>query len=129
MAGPTGYTTEPNVTPMIDVLLVLLIAFMIMVTQMRHSMDVQLPQPCRDFCAGGDAIVLEVLPGAAYRVNQKPVDHAALQGYLAALYQQRPDKVIAVAGRPGALYNEVIEAMDVARSAGVRVISAVPKGL
>jgi biopolymer transport protein TolR len=129
MAGPTGYTTEPNVTPMIDVLLVLLIAFMIMVTQMRHSMDVQLPQPCRDFCASGDQIVLEVLPGAAYRVNQKPVDHAALQGYLASLYQRRPDKVIAVAGRPGVLYNEVIEAMDVARSAGVRVISAVPKGL
>jgi len=129
MAARTGFTTEPNVTPMIDVLLVLLIAFMVMVVQTRHTMDVQLPQPCQGSCAENKGIVLEVLAGATYRVNQQPVAHDALQRFLTNLYRQRPVKMIAVAGRAGASYNDVIEAMDIARASGVRVISAVPKGL
>lgn len=128
MASQARPNAEPNVTPMIDVLLVLLIVFMVMVVQARHTMDVQLPEMCRGTCPGGDAIVLEVLSGGTYRLNHRPVSHAELLPVLSAAYAGRPDKVLSVAGRPGAKYADVVEAMDVARSAGVRVLSAVQKG-
>ena len=128
MTTSARFTTEPNVTPMIDVLLVLLIVFMVAVTQSRRAMDVQLPQLCEGACAAGDAIVLEVLPHGEYRVNQQPIAHPQLGAYLTDIYAERPNKVLSVTGRSGARYSGVMEAMDVARSAGVRVISAVPKG-
>jgi biopolymer transport protein TolR len=129
MPVETRPSAEPNVTPMIDVLLVLLIVFMVAVVEGRRTMDVQLPVPCVGTCAAGDAIVLEVLPGGVYRLNRGAVAHDELKQRLANVYADRPSKVIAVAGRPGAKYAEVMEAMDVARAAGVRVISIVPKGL
>jgi biopolymer transport protein TolR len=128
MSAIVRQSAEPNVTPMIDVLLVLLIVFMIAVVQGHRSMDVQLPEPCRSTCERGEAIVLEVLPGPTYRLNQRPVSQADLLGTLTMTYAGRPMKVLSVAGRPGSKYAEVVEAMDVARSAGVRVLSAVPRG-
>jgi biopolymer transport protein ExbD len=119
---------EPNVTPMIDVLLVLLIVFMVVVVQSRRTMDINLPETCQGHCASGDAIVLEVLAGGAYRLNQRPVAHEALLSVLTSAYDGRPDKILSITGRTGARYADVVEAMDVARSAGVRVFSAVPKG-
>jgi biopolymer transport protein ExbD len=110
------------------VLLVLLIVFMVMVVQGRRTMDVQLPEVCRVGCGPGDAIVLDVMGGGQYRLNQRPVSRAELQGVIAAAYTGRPIKILSVAGRNGANYGEVVEAMDIARSAGVRVLSAVPKG-
>lgn len=121
-------TAEPNVTPMIDVLLVLLIVFMVMVVQQGRTMDVQLPELCAGTCASGDAIVLEVLGDGDYRLNQHPVKSDALLKVLTDAYAGRPDKILSIAGRSGATYAQVVEAMDVARSAGVRVLSAVPKG-
>ena len=53
-------SAELNVTPMIDVLLVLLIVFMLAVVRVHRTMDVQLPQPCGPACTGDDGIVLEV---------------------------------------------------------------------
>jgi biopolymer transport protein ExbD len=128
MRAAPQFATEPNVTPMIDVLLVLLIVFMLAVVQQRRAMDVQLPETCAASCAAGSAIVLEVLPGATYRVNQRAIAHDALAQYLTGVYRERANKVLSVAGRLGTRYADVFEAMDIARSAGVRVISAVPKG-
>ena len=121
-------TAEPNITPMIDVLLVLLIVFMVSVVQVYHTMDVQLPEPCPGTCAAGDAIVLEVLGGGAFRLNQRAVTSVALLQVLTDAYTGRPDKTLSITGRPGATYGQVVEAMDVARSAGVRVLSVTPKG-
>jgi biopolymer transport protein ExbD len=74
--------------------------------------------------------VLEVLKGGEYRLNHQPVPHAALERQLMAVYAGagRPEKILSITGRAGARYADVFEAMDVARSAGVRVLSAVPKG-
>jgi biopolymer transport protein ExbD len=126
---PARHAAEPNVTPMIDVLLVLIVAFMVLVVGQRKAMDVQLPVECTGACDSGDAIVLEVLGNGAYRLNQQPVDHASLERRLTAVYFGRPGKILSVTGRGTARYGEVMEAMDVARAAGVRVISVVPKGL
>lgn len=123
---PPAPTTEPNVTPLIDVLLVLLITFMIVTSGARTSMDVQLPQPCSPGCGLSVPIVLEVLPGPTYRVNQVDVAPGQLSERLRSIFAGRPDKTIHVTGRAGVSYENVITAMDVAKSAGVRVIGVAP---
>src|SRR4051812_39184865 len=119
-------TSELNVTPMLDVLLVLLIIFMAMAVRMHHTIDTQLPQACVGACAGGSEIVLEILPGPTYRVNRSAIPANELAARLTAIFRDRPEKTMYVAGRRRVSYQDVITAMDVARSAGVRVLSVAP---
>jgi biopolymer transport protein ExbD len=117
---------DPNVTPMIDVLLVLLIVFMVMVIRVHRTVDVQLPQR-ESPGASSVGIVLEVLPGPTYRINTRPVAPNQLSRRLAEIYENRPEKVIQVAGNPAAKYQDVFHAMGIARSAGVKVIGIQPR--
>lgn len=119
--------SEPNVTPMLDVLLVLLIVFMAISVRLHRTIDAQLPQTCAAACAGSAAIVLEVLPGPEYRINRAPVARAALQRTLTGIFAGRPEKILQFAGHPGVNYQEIVTALDVARSAGVTVIGVAPK--
>jgi biopolymer transport protein TolR len=129
MHAPTNFVSsaEPNVTPMIDVLLVLLIVFMMAAIQVHRTIDTLLPEPCSGGCEGTEQIVLEVRPGPSYRINQTVVAPEDLLRRLTNIYEARPEKIIQVAGRPGVRYQDVVAAMDVAKSAGVRVIGIVPK--
>ena len=122
-------SAEPNVTPMIDVLLVVMIVFMIAMVRVYHTMDVQLPAPCSNGCANSEQVVLEVLSGPRYRVNRQPVPDSALLSELKRIYSARPEKIIHVAGDPSVHYDDVIAAMDVAKAAGVRVIGVAPRAL
>jgi biopolymer transport protein TolR len=88
----------------------------------NRSMDAVLPIPCAGLCASGTPIVLEVLPGPTYRVNQRPVAANELFAYLLEVYRDRPEKVIQVDGHPTVRYNDVVHAMDIARSAGVKIL-------
>ena len=120
--------SELNVTPMLDVLLVLLIIFMAGSIRVHRTVDAQLPEACVGACTNGSVpIVLEVLPGPAYRINKAPVAAGALEHTLADIFAPRPEKIIQVAGYPGTTYQDVVTAMDVARMAGVRAIGIPPK--
>ena len=72
-------------------------------------------------------IVLEVLPGPRYRINSSPVAQNRLRNELLGIYNGRPEKIIQVAGYPGASYQDVITAMDIARGAGVTVLGIAPR--
>ena len=123
-------TNEPNMTPMIDVLLVLLIIFMMIVPASRKTVDLQLPDPnpiTNTTNTPTQQIVLEVLPGGTYSVNKEPVAKDRLFARLKEIYDPRPEKIIFVKGDPKVLYQDVIFAMDVARGAGVKVIGVPPR--
>jgi biopolymer transport protein TolR len=130
--GGGGLTNEINVTPMIDVLLVLLIIFMMVIPMSRKAIDLQLPDPTPDDTPSGpppSQIVLEVLPGNVFKINSQPVAKADLGKRLKEIYDPRPDKIIFVKGDPTVKYSDVITAMDVARGAGVKIIATTPKEL
>jgi biopolymer transport protein TolR len=128
--GNSALTNEINVTPMIDVLLVLLIIFMMVIPMSRKAIDLQLPDPTPDDTNSGpppSQIVLEVLPGNVFKINSQPVTRADLGRKLKEIYDPRPDKIIFVKGDPTVKYQDVIFGMDQARGAGVKVIGIPPK--
>jgi biopolymer transport protein ExbD len=128
--GDKGLENEINVTPMIDVLLVLLIIFMAALPAMRKAIDVQLPDPnptVQPANAKSDQIVLEVNPGGKFFINSQEVAKEQLSEKIRSIYDGRPDKVIFVKGNPESKYGDIIEAMDISRGAGVLVIGVPPK--
>ena len=123
-------TNEINVTPMIDVLLVLLIIFMLVVPMSRKAIDLQIPDPNDQTVSATPPpaqIVLEVGPGGRYSVNKEVIPKDRLYARLKEIYDPRPEKIIFVKGDPKVKYEDVIWAMDISRGAGVKVIGAVPK--
>ena len=124
-----GLTNDINVTPMIDVLLVLLIIFMLVVPMSRKAIDLQLPDPSDQVQSANPPpqIVLEVLPGDKFLLNKEPLTKTTLYKRLKEIYDPRPEKIIFVKGDPKSKYSEVIYAMDIARGAGVKVIGVSPK--
>jgi biopolymer transport protein TolR len=130
--GEGGLTNDINVTPMIDVLLVLLIIFMVIVPMARKTIDVQLPDPTPQPQPPGpppNNIVLQVMEGGKFKINSEDATKEALGKRLKEIYDPRPDKLIFIKGDSTAVYQDVIFAMDVARGAGVKVIGHMPKAL
>ena len=128
--GGGALSNDINVTPMIDVLLVLLIIFMAVLPSMRKAIDIQLPDPnptVQPANANSNQIVLEVKPGGVFAINSETQTRDRLATRLKEIYDPRPEKVIFVKGTPGVPYGDVIFAMDVARGAGVKVIGIPPK--
>ncbi len=101
MTGNKDMTSEINVTPMIDVLLVLLIIFMVIVPAVPRGEAASIPHPAK---AGGDggAIVLEVLKGNAdavtFRISEQAVAQGELQARLSAIYGNRAQRVLFLKG-------------------------------
>jgi len=128
--GAASMSAEPNVTPMIDVLLVLLIIFMAVLPSMRKAIDVQLPDPNPQVATANNnsnQIVLEVKPGGQYFINSKQVTRDQLPTELKSIYDPRPEKIIFIKGDPKVKYADIVDAMDVSRGAGVKVIGVPPK--
>ncbi len=127
--GSGGHSNEINVTPMIDVLLVLLIIFMMIIPMSRKAIDTQLPDPNPSVAtanSANDQIVLSVLGSDLFAINSDTVPREQLFNRLRGVYDPRPEKIIFVKGDSTVTYNDVIYAMDQARGAGVKVIGITP---
>jgi biopolymer transport protein ExbD len=127
--GTTGFKKEPNVVPMIDILLVLLIIFMMQIPLQRKVMDVQVPpeqQVEKEVAEQSDQIVLELRDDGTYAVNLQPVTKSGLDAKFHEIYDNRPAKLLFVKVGATRRYQDLIEVMDIARGAGVQVIGLTP---
>lgn len=124
-----GFTNEINVTPMIDILLVLLIIFMFQVTLQRKAMEVNVPpveHQQQSKQQSSNQIVMILGDDGSYKINNEVVPKADLDKRLHEIYDNRPAKLMFIKAGGTRKYQEVIEAMDIARGAGVQVIGFTP---
>jgi biopolymer transport protein TolR len=124
--------SEINMTPMIDVLLVLLIIFMVVQQGLQRGLSVQVPPPkekeeIAQKPPDDQQIVLEVEPGPKYFVNRQEVQPANLENFLRETFASRPRKVIFVKGAENLSYGEVVRAVDASRAADIALVGLVPR--
>jgi biopolymer transport protein ExbD len=119
-----GLSSEINVTPLIDVLLVLLIIFMVIVPMVPRGQEALVPQPTKDDQRYPDrAIVVSVLGTVGgsleYKINQDVVSEHALEARLAEIYANRAERVMFVKGDDDVSFSQIAEVIDMGHSAGV----------
>jgi biopolymer transport protein TolR len=127
-----GAMNEINMTPMIDVLLVLLIIFMVVQQGLQRGVSVQVPPPpdqnqVAQQLPDQEQIVLEVKPGPLFAINQTPVTADALEGRLREIFATRNRKVVFVKGEENLKYGDIIQAVDASRGAGITIVGLVPR--
>ena len=123
-----GLSFDINVTPLIDVLLVLLIIFMITQPMSRMAFDVQVPpeQRSQQKQQTSSQIVLELTADGGYTINKQPYPLSQLDQAFHQIYDVRPAKLLFIKAAPNRKYLDVMQAMDIAHGAGVQVIGFTP---
>lgn len=122
MLPSKGPRAEINVTPMIDVLLVLLIVFMIVVPTKSVGLQANVPQSPTDAVPVQQVdrnIVLKIAENGGVTINSETTDLDRLGSRLAEIFLVRADKALFVTAEMGTEFHHVAKAIDIAKGAGV----------
>jgi biopolymer transport protein ExbD len=129
--GASKSKSEPNVVPLCDILLVLLIIFMVITPAMQKGIDIKLPETST---AGTDtgpiatgAVVLTMESDQTLKINQTVVELNQLEIQLRDIYQTRQDKTIFIRADETLAYKEVLRIIDIAKGAGIEVLGVIPE--
>ena len=121
--GSRGLSSDINVTPMIDILLVLLIIFMAVTPVVPKGLEALVPQPTKNDRRPNDAIVLQILHTdtgqPAYKINESNVAKSDLAGRLQTIFFARATKVMFIEADKDMDFGPVANSIDIAKAAGV----------
>jgi len=124
MGGLKQSVSEINVTPMIDILLVLLIIFMVIVPAMPRGLQASIPQPPTNFVnPSPHQIVVQVFghPGTSptYKINNLDVPHAQLLSKLTEIFDNRAERVLFVKSDDNVTFAAIADVIDIGKAANV----------
>lgn len=130
-AGKKGQVTpQMNVTPLVDVVLVLLIIFMVVTPLLSKQFWLQLPKQEETKAATPEenkSVVLTVEKTGELKINGAPIDKGELKDKVSRYMAARPDKVVYFDAADDAPYATTVEAMDIARQGGAKTVAILTK--